>query len=102
MADIFAMPSLIEGLPWAFLEAMSAGVPVIGGKTGGIPEQIEDGTNGFLVEPGDWKDLANKIIRIAGDTGCREEFIRNSFSALEKFSLDRMTEETVGVYHKLM
>ena len=102
MADIFAMPSLIEGLPWAFLEAMSAGVPVIGGKTGGIPEQIEDGVNGFLVEPGDWKDLANKIIKIAGDAVSRERFIQNSFSALDKFSLDRMTEETVGVYHKLI
>lgn len=102
LADMFAIPSLIEGLPWVIFEAMEAGVPVIGGDTGGIPEQIKDGINGFLVKPGDWQSLSAKIRRLAEDKSCRETFVQNSYRVLGSFSLHKMLEETVNIYLDLL
>ncbi len=102
LADMFAIPSLIEGLPWVIFEAMDAGIPVIGGDTGGIPEQIEDGINGFLVKPGDWQSLSKKIQQLTVDKNCRERFVQNSYRVLERFSLKQMVEETVKVYYALV
>ncbi|MFH1332568.1 MAG: glycosyltransferase family 4 protein [archaeon] len=59
-ADIFAMPSTIESFGIALLEAMNYGLPLIGTNAGGIPEIIEEGKNGFLIEPKKPKALAEK------------------------------------------
>jgi phosphatidylinositol alpha-1,6-mannosyltransferase len=98
MADIFAMPSLIEGFGLVYLEAMAAGTAAIGGGTGGTPELIEDGINGFLVKPDDWKDLSQKILILTEDETCREKIIQNGYKTLEKYSIDRMLSETIEVY----
>lgn len=50
---VFALPSEIDKTPYAVLEAMAAGVPVVSTRVGAIPEMVEDGVSGFLVEPGD-------------------------------------------------
>jgi glycosyltransferase involved in cell wall biosynthesis len=60
-ASVLVLPSLSEGFGRVIIEAMATGIPVIGSRTGGIPELIEDGTNGFLVRPGDEKTLAEKL-----------------------------------------
>ena len=66
--DLMVLPSLFgEGLPMVILEAMAMGVPVIASKVEGIPEVVEEGVNGFLVEPGDSDQLSNKIVTIMGD-----------------------------------
>ncbi|HLM61322.1 MAG TPA: glycosyltransferase family 4 protein, partial [Pyrinomonadaceae bacterium] len=60
-ADIFVLPTYAEAMPMSVIEAMAAGLPVISTTVGGIPELIEDGTDGFLVAPGDVNALAGKI-----------------------------------------
>ena len=60
-ADIFLMPSRFEGLPLSLLEAMAAGcVPIVSNR-GSIPTVVEDGRNGFLVEPGDITQIVGKL-----------------------------------------
>jgi glycosyltransferase involved in cell wall biosynthesis len=56
-----------EGIPVALMEAMSAGLPVVATRTGGIPELVESGVAGFLVEPGDVEGLATSLERLATD-----------------------------------
>jgi glycosyltransferase involved in cell wall biosynthesis len=63
--DIFVLPSLItEGMPMSILEAMAAGVPVIGTRVDGITDIVRDGVDGLLIAPGDRCDLARAIERI--------------------------------------
>ena len=69
-ADLFVLPSIIErngdteGIPVALMEAMAAGVPVVGSRITGVPELVHDRETGLLVEPGDASDLAEKLAEI--------------------------------------
>ncbi|MGB3209617.1 MAG: glycosyltransferase [Desulforhopalus sp.] len=71
--DLLVIPSLTEGLPITLLEAMRAKIPVIASKVGGIPDVMEGGVGGFLVEPGDVGGLAGAINKLAGsEFRCRQ------------------------------
>jgi glycosyltransferase involved in cell wall biosynthesis len=60
--DIFTLSSTgTEDMPNAINEAMLIGKPIVGTRTSGVPEQIDHGVNGFLVNQGDYKDLAKKL-----------------------------------------
>jgi glycosyltransferase involved in cell wall biosynthesis len=61
-ADLFVLPSLFEGLPLVVLEAMTAGLPVIGTRVCGTTEAVVDGVTGRLVPPGDAPALAAAIL----------------------------------------
>jgi glycosyltransferase involved in cell wall biosynthesis/protein-tyrosine-phosphatase len=63
--DVFALPSLSEGIPMALLEAMSLGVPVVATRVGGIPEVVRDRVTGLLVPPGDDRALAEACLELA-------------------------------------
>jgi glycosyltransferase involved in cell wall biosynthesis/protein-tyrosine-phosphatase len=65
--DMFALPSLSEGIPMSVLEAMALGCPVVASRVGGVPEMIHDDETGVLVEPGDEGALAAACLRIIGD-----------------------------------
>ena len=64
VADLFLMPSQLESFGLAALEAMACEVPVIATNVGGVPEVVEHGVDGFLVEPGDVKEAARYAIEI--------------------------------------
>ncbi|MCF7220936.1 glycosyltransferase [Marilutibacter chinensis] len=72
-ATVFALPSQVaadgnrDGIPVALMEAMASGCPVISTRVSGIPELIENGANGLLVEPGDPEALADAIQRLVED-----------------------------------
>jgi glycosyltransferase involved in cell wall biosynthesis len=97
-ANVFAMPSLTEALGLTFLEAMAAGLPVIGSSAGGIPEIICDGKNGLLVPPSSPARLADALIRILGDRSLQDLFRTAGLETVSKFSVERMMTETYQVY----
>lgn len=59
--DIFISPSWTEGMPTVIIEAMAAGCPVISTNVGAIPEMVEDGRNGFLLDAGDIGGMADRL-----------------------------------------
>jgi glycosyltransferase involved in cell wall biosynthesis len=61
-ADVFAFSTFYEHHPFAVLEALSSGLPVVTTNVGGIPETIEDGKNGFLCEPFNAKQLSDRVL----------------------------------------
>jgi glycosyltransferase involved in cell wall biosynthesis len=83
-ADVFALPSLTEGLPVVTLEAMACGVPVVASKVGGVPEVVIHDYNGLLVDPGDSKELANSIIRLLSSQELRERLSKGALETAEK------------------
>jgi glycosyltransferase involved in cell wall biosynthesis len=66
-ATVFILPSYGENLPYSVLEAMATGLPVITTPVGAIPEIVEEGCNGFLIQPGDYQALAKRISTVLGD-----------------------------------
>jgi glycosyltransferase involved in cell wall biosynthesis len=94
--DAFILPSLWEGFPSVILEAMAAEIPVIATSVDGVPEMIDEGLNGFLVEPGNPEALAQKIADLCDLPRVRREEIgiAAKSSVLKRFSLSQM----VGAY----
>jgi glycosyltransferase involved in cell wall biosynthesis len=70
-ADIFALPSTADFSPWAFLEAAASCLPMIGTRIGGIPDVVQDGNTGFLVEPGDREALRRRLSTLVDDSAAR-------------------------------
>ena len=101
-ADVFTIPSLIEAFGVVFLEAMSAGVPVIGTNVGGIPEIIQDGQNGLLVPPSNPMALAETIVELLRDKTLKEKFQCAGLATAQSFNVEHMMEITYGVYQKLV
>jgi glycosyltransferase involved in cell wall biosynthesis len=75
--DVFALPSVMaangerEGIPVSLMEAMAMGIPVVSTRLSGIPELVEDGVSGILVEPGDAGALADALEKLAHDPELR-------------------------------
>ena len=100
--DIFVLPSFGEGDPIALKEALASGKPLIGTKVGGIPAQIKDGWNGFLVEPGNEKQLAEKIRYLIDNPEERERMGENSRKlAREEFDWKKIAERYLKVYEEV-
>jgi glycosyltransferase involved in cell wall biosynthesis len=70
-ADIFALPSFMEGIPLVLMEAMALGVPVVAPRVSGIPELVEEGATGLLYTASAWDEMAEAIVRLARDDGLR-------------------------------
>lgn len=101
--DIFVLPSLEEGHGIVLTEAMASGKPLIGSKVGGIPMQIKDGWNGFLVEPGNEKQLAEKIRYLIENEEERKRMGKNSRKlAEEEFDWSRIAERYLKVYEEFL
>lgn len=77
-ADVFVFPSPTETCGLVALEAMAAGVPVVGAAAGGIIESVRDGVNGLAVAPGDATGFADAIIALARDGARRAALARNA------------------------
>lgn len=92
--DIFVCPSLKEGFPWSVLEAMAAKIPIIASAVGALPEMIEGGKNGWLVPPGEPKEISSKIKELLDNDHQRQEFgLQAHQTVLFKFGLDKMVKE---------
>ena len=102
-ADIFAFSTFYENLPFAVLEALSTGLPVVTTKVGGIPEMIEDGKNGFLVEPFNSKELADRILYYLEHPGVASEMALLARKTIEnQFDWRLIVKKVVKVYDEAL
>jgi glycosyltransferase involved in cell wall biosynthesis len=93
-ADVFSIMSPYEGQSIVTLQAAATGLPIIGANAGALPELIHDGENGFLVGTHDYRELAVKMNKLAGNQALRKSFGEES----RKISLEH---DKPKVLHKL-
>jgi glycosyltransferase involved in cell wall biosynthesis len=93
-ADVVVAPSVPtangrrEGIPVSLMEAAACGLPLVASRITGVPELVEDGVVGFLVEPRDSTELAAALERLAGDSPLRRRFGAEArFKVLREFDL---------------
>jgi len=102
-SDIYILPSYAEGLPVAMLEAMAAGLPVVSTRVGSIPEVIEEDVNGFLIEPGDYETLAEKIVELAGDQELRQTMGKRNVEKIRKsYSSESAMQHLSEIYQEVI
>jgi len=96
------MSSVTEGLGTSLLDAMACSRAIVATRAGGIPEIVDDGRNGVLVEPRDHRAMAREIVRLLGDESLRQR-MGSAGRALvaDRFSVDRMVAETAAVYARV-
>lgn len=100
--DIFCLPSLNEGLPISLIEAMAAGLPVVGTNVEGIRDLIMPNRNGFLVEQGDVEGLKNVLLVLLQDESMRKRMGQESrHLAFSNYSLDRCVREYQNLFLSL-
>ncbi len=97
--DLFVLPSNMEALGTAILEASACGIPVIGSRVGGIPECVIDGETGYLFEKENVADLREKILALVRNPELRKRLGAAARQLVEKrFSVEAMKSETEKLY----
>ena len=100
--DVLVQPSRADNLPLSILEAMAAGLPVVGTRVGGIPELVLDGETGILVDPERPVALAEALDDLAGSPERRRELGDHGRArAIEQFSPEATARRTVALYEEL-
>ncbi len=97
--DIFLLPSLKEGLPYALLEAGVAGLPTVATNVGGVRDVMDDMKSGIIVKEKRPKEIADAVRYLSEHEDKRKEFGEQLAKKVEtEFRLERMVKETVAVY----
>jgi len=103
LSDIVTLCSCEEGFPNVLLEAMAAGKPVVATRVGGIPEIVEDGSTGILVDPGAPERLAEAIVRLLKDKERAEEMGRLGRERVARnFTIEKMVRTYEELYATLL
>jgi glycosyltransferase involved in cell wall biosynthesis len=81
---------------------MSVGRPVIGTRIGGIPEIIDDGINGYLVEPKNPEQIAEKVIKLFAESTLLITMGRNARKKAEQFSIEKYAKKIGKIYEEII
>ena len=104
-ATLFALPCVVsadgdrDGIPNVLLEAMASGVPVVSTAVVGIPEWIQSGHNGLLVDPHNPAMLADAVDLLLGDADLRDRLARAARCTIEAhFAIDRSSQQLLALF----
>ena len=100
--DVLLLTSDHEGLPTVVLEAMALGVPVVARAVGGIPEVIEHGVNGMLVDSADPGDLASACLSTLAESAARERMIARAHQSAQLYSCQHNATAVLRLYSHLV
>lgn len=101
-SDVFVLPSLSEGFPLVILEAMASGLPIVATKVGGLPEIIKEGDNGFLVEPKDSIEIAEKVLLLLQGKELRQRIAKNNRQRAKDYTWAKVVDSVEQVYQKVV
>lgn len=102
-ADVYVLPSHIEGLSNAMLEAMAIGLPIISTRVSGVRETVEDAGAGLVVDVGQKEQLVDALIRLANDSSLRRQMGRAGRAVILKtYSLNHVAVSHERLYDKLL
>jgi len=106
-ASVFCLPCRVlddgdrDGIPNVLVEAMAAGVPVVTTRVSGIPELVEDGVNGLLVQPDDPAALADALLRLHSDPGLRKRLVTAAAVTIrERFDGDALAHRLAALFRE--
>jgi len=102
LLDVLVVPSWTEGFGRVVVEGLAAGCPVVGTSVGGIPEIIEDGTNGLLVPPQDVESLAMAIAQVAQGADLQAQFRRMGPKTAKRFGARHHANEVQALYDSVL
>ncbi len=101
-SDFFLFPTLYEGQGRVVIEALSAGLPVIGSNYGPVPELVPNGVKGLLVNPLNIEDIFRAILKMASDDDFRERLSKNCMKNMNQFSFKNIGDQQVKFLKGLM
>lgn len=101
-ADIYLQPSHFESLGIAIIEAMSYETAIVASRRGGIPELVEDGVNGFLIEPDDEDMLYEKLKILIEDKDLRIFMAKQSKEKSRAFFIEDILNDIAKVYRRVL
>lgn len=103
LADLFLLPSEMESFGLAALEAMACEVPVVASRVSGLPEVVEDGVTGYLIEAGDLDAMAEAAIRLLQDENLHQEMSQRARAvAIERFSSQKIVPMYEAFYQEVL
>ena len=102
MSDAFILPSYTEGLPVSILEAMSYGLPILSTPVGGIPEVVENGTNGFLFSPGDKNGIFQAIVQLLSNENLAKQMGEESLQKARPYMPCNVSDALSKLYSSLI
>jgi glycosyltransferase involved in cell wall biosynthesis len=97
-ADVYVLPSYREGLPLTLFEAMASGLPIVATPVNGIPYEMIEPDNGFLVPYGDINALKEKILLILNNKNLAKKISENNRKRAQDYDWDKIAERTLKVY----
>ncbi len=100
--DLLVMPSVLEGFGIAFVEALGRGVPCIGRRACAMPEIIDEGRTGALVDGDDPEELARKVAEVLVDDRIHAEARRRAAGVASYYTWDRAADDMVRVVEKAL
>lgn len=101
-ATLFITASKSENMPVSVIEAMAAGLPVVGVNALGMPEIVKNNVNGFIVPPDDTEAMAEKSLKVLNDAALRDEFRKNSRKLALTYGEKKRGEALVKEYEALL
>lgn len=100
--DVFAFPSLHEGLGSSLLDAMYFALPIVASNVDGIPDIVHDGQNGFLVAAGDEQALASKLMELLKNPEEQQRLGRRGKAMSEGYTPEVMAEKYLALYQRVL
>ncbi|HEY9051910.1 MAG TPA: glycosyltransferase [Gammaproteobacteria bacterium] len=101
--DVFVLPSLTEGLPITMLEAMQANIPIVATSVGAIPQVLEEGKNGLVIETNNAEALAEAILDVKNFIGRAKLRASNAKQAVfEHYASDKMAIQYINIYQEVI